>query len=62
MPQKKLTDIDPMPFGKYRNVKMIDVPASYLLWYLENGLKGNVMDYCIENKEVLLQEIKEQKK
>jgi uncharacterized protein (DUF3820 family) len=62
MPQKKLEDSDLMPFGKYKGSKMIDVPADYLLWYLENGKFGNVMDYCIENKEVFLQEIKNNKK
>lgn len=54
----KLQDIDVMPFGKHKGTKMIDVPASYLLWYLENGTSGNVMDYCIENKEALLEEVK----
>ncbi len=30
----KLNDDSPMPFGKHRGVKMMDVPASYLhfLW------------------------------
>ncbi len=59
---KKLEDTDLMPFGKHRGVKMIDIPASYLLWYLENGSEGNVKDYCIENKEALEQEVKDQKK
>jgi len=58
---RKLEDTDPIPFGKYKGTKMIDIPASYLLWYLENGSEGNVKDYCIENKEALLQEIKEKK-
>ena len=55
----KLTDNDPMPFGKHKGRKMIDVPPSYLLWYLENGSEGNVKDYCIENKEALELEIKQ---
>jgi uncharacterized protein (DUF3820 family) len=58
----KLTENDPMPFGKYKGERMIDVPASYLLWYLENGNEGNVMDYCIENKQVLELEVKNKKK
>lgn len=28
----KLTDTDPMPFGKYKGTPMQDVPASYLHW------------------------------
>ena len=51
-----------MPFGKYKGTKMIDVPASYLLWFLENGSDGNVKDYAQDNKEALLQEINKEKK
>jgi uncharacterized protein (DUF3820 family) len=58
----KLTENDVMPFGKHKGERMIDVPASYLLWWLENGKEGNVMDYCKENKEVLELEVKNQKK
>lgn len=58
----KLNENDPMPFGKWKNTRMIDVPASYLLWWLENGKEGNVMDYCVENKQVLELEVKNQSK
>ena len=41
-----LDDNSPMPFGKYRGKKMIDVPASYLLWLYENGNTfGEMKDY-----------------
>jgi len=32
--QQNLTDLSPMPFGKYKGTPMQDVPASYLhfLW------------------------------
>lgn len=62
MAHKKLTDNDFMPFGKHKDTRMIDVPAGYLLWYLENGSEGNVMDYVKENKEALEQEVKQSKK
>ena len=29
---KQLEDLDPMPFGKYKDTPMQDVPASYLYW------------------------------
>jgi len=32
-----MKDIDLMPWGKYKGVKMANVPASYLIWlYKEN--------------------------
>ncbi len=33
---EKLNDNDPMPFGKFRDSKMIDVPAWHLKWLKEN--------------------------
>ena len=55
----KLTDSSPFPFVKYQGTEMIDVPAKYLLWLLNNGLKdGNVKDYIIDVKEALEQEVK----
>ena len=57
----ELKDTDKMPFGKHRGMAMVDVPASYLLWWLENGKPGNVMDYCIANKSVLQQETEQAK-
>lgn len=30
-----LTDDDRMPFGKYKGRLLINVPDSYLLWFLE---------------------------
>lgn len=35
-----MTDTDLMPFGKYRGVRLEDVPASYLLWLWNEGLKA----------------------
>lgn len=53
---KKLDDNDPMPFGEHKGKKMADIPASYLLWYRDNGSPGNVKDYAILNEDTLLEE------
>jgi len=54
-----LQDDSPMPFGKYKGDKMINVPASYLLWlYNENKCNKNVRDYIEENLDVLKMELK----
>lgn len=55
-----LTDYDRMPFGKYKNEKMANVPAEYLIWLYDNDkCSGDVKDYIAENMDVLKQEIKE---
>uniref|UniRef100_A0A6M3LLS0 Putative quorum-sensing-regulated virulence factor n=1 Tax=viral metagenome TaxID=1070528 RepID=A0A6M3LLS0_9ZZZZ len=54
-----LQDDSPMPFGKYKGDKMINVPASYLLWlYNENKCNKNVRDYIEDNLDVLKMEVK----
>lgn len=54
-----LTDNDRMPFGKYKNEKMANVPASYLMWlYNENKCSKEVRDYIEDNLDVLKEEIK----
>jgi uncharacterized protein (DUF3820 family) len=54
-----LNDKSPMPFGKYANVEMANVPADYLLWLYKNGKGGaDVTEYIEDNLEVLKQEIK----
>jgi len=40
-----LTDTDPMPFGKHKGELMQDVPASYLRWLWEEGLRPLSKDY-----------------
>ena len=35
-----LTDLDPMPFGKFKGKPMQDVPASYLVWLHGEGCKN----------------------
>ena len=53
-----LTDDSPMPWGKYKGEKMINVPASYLLWcYDNNKCSGPVREYIEDNHDVLLMEV-----
>lgn len=57
-----LNDNSPMPFGKYKGQKLIDVPASYFLWLYDNNYSyGNIKDYIIDNLDVLHKEINEKK-
>ena len=58
----KLNDNSPMPWGKYKGKKMIDVPASYLMWLYDND-KANldVKNYIIDNMDVLKWQIKQSK-
>ncbi|MCC7517728.1 MAG: DUF3820 family protein [Verrucomicrobiae bacterium] len=44
-PRPPMTDLDPMPFGKYRGVRLEDVPASYLLWLWNQGQRGELARY-----------------
>lgn len=49
-----LTDDSPMPFGKYEGTAMINVPAEYLLWLLEeNKTNFKVKRYIVDNLDVL---------
>jgi len=43
-----------MPFGKFKGVKLANVPAWYLLWlYNENKCNGDLKEYIKENLDVL---------
>ena len=57
-----LTDDSPMPFGKYSQHRMEDVPASYLIWFKENVAptyaNQGVHDYIDDNMNVLMKELK----
>lgn len=57
---KKLTDTDPMPFGKHKGVPMQDVPASYLHYLWTNGKEHEtlcpVAEYIRRNMHPLQQE------
>ena len=54
-----LTDESPMPWGKYQGDKMINVPASYLIWlYDNNKCSGDVKAYIKDNYDVLNEEVR----
>lgn len=56
-----MTDTSPMPWGQYKGKRMIDIPASYLLWLLDNDKCGRELrQYIIDNKDVLKKELKKQ--
>lgn len=48
-----------MPWGKYQGDKMINVPASYLIWlYDNNKCSGDVKVYIKDNYDVLNEEVR----
>ena len=52
-----MTDESLMPYGKYKGIKMVDVPATYLLWLFENGkCDRDVKNYITDNLDVLNKE------
>lgn len=57
-----MTDSDLMPWGKYKGNRMIDVPASYLLWLWDNDKAGDssVYDYIADNLDVLMKQKNEE--
>lgn len=51
---EQLTDESKMPFGKYKDKRMIDVPAPYLLWLFNEGCDHEgVRQYIHNNLQVL---------
>lgn len=58
-----LTDKSRMPWGKWRNTQMANVPADYLLWLYDNDkCDEQVKAYIVDNLEILKEEVKEQQK
>lgn len=54
-----MTDESIMPFGKYKGVKLIDVPASYLVWCNDQDwCKGQLKAYITDNLEVIKMQLK----
>ena len=61
-PPYKLTDKDPMPWGKYKGLPMSEVPDSYLLWlYHEGHASGNVGRYLAENIKAIKANVEREK-
>ena len=60
---QELTDLSPMPFGKFKGQPMQDVPASYLHWLWQDGKKSDklcpVADYIRRNINALKLEYKD---
>lgn len=62
IPPEPLTDESPMPSGKHKGMKMIDVPAAYLLYVYENKMCGErVAKYVEDNLDVIKEQIKQDK-
>jgi len=54
-----MDDSSPMPFGKHKGMKMVNVPARYLLWLHEQDWIEDWPDlnaYIIDNLDVLQME------
>lgn len=51
-------DSTPMPFGKFKSQKLVDVPAWYLLdlWYKKPISDKKLQDYIEDNLDVLNKE------
>lgn len=55
---EEITDNSKMPFGKYKDYPMANVPADYLLFLHDNDRGGRVADYIKSNIDVLIKESK----
>lgn len=56
-----LTDNSPMPWGKHKGTKMIDVPADYLLYLHEKSYSNSPVGLYIKNNLEVLQKQANQK-
>jgi uncharacterized protein (DUF3820 family) len=61
MKEPTFKDDDKMPFGKYKDELLSDVPASYLHWWYTNTDKSNIKlkNYIENNLDALKQEYKD---
>lgn len=58
-----MTDNSVMPYGKYKGVKIANIPADYLIWIFENNkCTPEVAKYIGENIDVLKTEINRNRK
>jgi uncharacterized protein (DUF3820 family) len=49
-----MKDTDLMPWGKFKGKRLIDVPAHYLLWLIENNkCSGEVKKYIEDNIDTI---------
>lgn len=57
-----MTDLSKMPFGEHEGEALINVPADYLIYLLdENICKGELKEYIEDNMEILQLELKQLK-
>lgn len=57
-----LTDNSPMPYGKHKDIPMVNVPAYYLLWLYDNNKCSNsVREYIVASMDALKKEVKKTK-
>lgn len=55
---EELIDDSLMPYGQYKGRKMIDVPASYLIWLYDNGkCSPQVQKYVKDSYDALIKEL-----
>lgn len=55
-----LEDNNLCPSGKWKGTKMIDVPATYLMWLWDNATGSNqIRDYISRNLQVILHQAKQ---
>jgi len=58
-----MNDNDIMPFGKFKGLKMANVPAKYLLYfYNANKCRGALKEYIKYNLEALELEVEVQER
>lgn len=51
---EKVTDQSLFPFGRHKGEKLVNVPASYLLyWYEKKALSKSFAEYVEQNKSKL---------
>lgn len=57
-----MDDNSKMPFGTHKGKALIDVPASYLIYCLENmELYGELKEYIEDNIDILREEAEKEK-
>lgn len=55
-----MNDNSLMPWGKYKDTSLVNVPASYLVWLFENDkCYGELKDYIEDNWDALKKEMGE---
>lgn len=61
MPEE-ISEKSKMQWGKYKDYPLVSVPASYLLFLHDNEKAGRYKDYINQNMDVLIKQVKKEKK